>query len=360
VRTIQGPGLFISLFIGTEPEFETLDGIARWAAGLGFCAFQVPTWHRHIFDLERAAESQAYCDDFRAALDRHGLVVSELACQRQGHLMAVHPAYDRISDTFAPEPVRGDASARQRWAAGQLQTALAASRRLGLDRMATFSGSFLWPYFYPYPPPPAELVGGAFAELAARWRPILDAAEENGVDLCFELHPGEDLHDGTTFERLLDLVDGHARCCLLYDPSHFLLQHMDYVGFIDAYHPRIKAFHVKDAEFQRSARTGVYGGYAGWTERAGRFRSLGDGQVDFKAIFSRLTAYEYDGWATLEWECCFKNRRDGAREGAAFIRDHIIPVTERSFDAGLRAGWDAATVGSVLGLALPPATRSPT
>lgn len=350
MRTVKGPGLFISQFIGTEPGFETLDGIAAWAAGLGFRALQVPISHPAIFDVEQAAASQAYCDDFRGRLERHGLSLSELACQRAGHLMAVNPAYHQLAARIAPERLRADPAAWPEWAAGQLRAGIAASRRLGLDRMATFSGSFLWPYFYPYPPPPTELIDGAFAELAARWRPLLDLAEENGVDLCFELHPGEDLHDGVSFERLLDRVGGHRRCCLLYDPSHFLLQHMDYLGFIDAYHERIKAFHVKDAEFQKSARTGVYGGYSGWVERAGRFRSLGDGQVDFPAIFARLTGYDYDGWATLEWECCFKNRRDGAREGAALIKNHIIRVTDRSFDAPMREGWGPETVSAMLGI----------
>jgi sugar phosphate isomerase/epimerase len=349
VRTILGPALFIAQFIGTEPEFETLDGIARWAAGLGFKALQVPTANKAIFDVEQAASSQGYCDDIRAVLDRHGLVVAELASQRQGHLMAVHPAYDRVVAGFAPAG-EGD---RQGWAAAQLRASATAARRMGVTRCAAFSGSFLWPYFYPYPSPPAGLVEAGFAELAARWRPVLDHFEAEGVDLCFELHPGEDLHDGATFERFLDLVGGHGRCNILYDPSHFLLQHVDYLGFIDAYHPRIKMFHVKDAEFQKSARSGVYGGYQDWANRPGRFRSPGDGQIDFRGIFSRLTQHDYDGWATLEWECCFKNRRDGAREGAAFIRDHIIRVTDRPFDFASRADWSLAETEAVLGITRP-------
>ena len=350
MRTIRGPGLFIAQFVGTEPEFTTLDGIARWAAGLGFKALQVPISFPHIFDVEQAAASAAYCDDFRAALDKHGLAISELASQRQGHLVASHPAYARITEGFAPAALRGDPAGRQAWATSQLSAAATASRRLGLDRHATFSGAFLWPYFYPFPPTPPELIAAGFQELAARWRPILDYFDSQGVDLCFEIHPGEDLHDGATFERFLDLVGNHPRCNILYDPSHLLLQHMDTAGFIDLYHDRIKAFHVKDAEFNRSARTGVYGGYQDWTQRAGRFRSPGDGQVDFGAIFSKLTGYGYDGWATLEWECCFKNRRDGAQEGAEFIRRHIIKVTDQPFDATMRPPWESGAAAESLGL----------
>ena len=270
-------------------------------------------------------------------LAKYGLGISELTSQRQGQLMAVHPAYDLTTRAFCAgerPPRSGSAAAMGEH---QLRLAAAASRRLKLDRHVTFSGSLLWPYFYPYPPAPAGLVDEGFRELARRWRPVLDAFDEAGVDLCFELHPTEDLHDGVTFERFLELVDNHPRCNLLYDPSHFLLQHMDYLGFIDSTISRIKAFHVKDAEFVMSARSGVYGGYQDWRQRAGRFRSPGDGSIDFKGIFSRLTNYGFDGWATLEWECCLKNRYDGAREGAELIRRHIIAVTDAAFDAPMQA-----------------------
>ncbi len=154
-----------------------------------------------------------------------------------------------------------------------------------------------------------------------------------------------------TFERFLAKVGNHPRCNIQYDPSHFLLQHLDYLGFIDRYHARIKTFHVKDAEFIPSAASGVYAGYQGWIDRPGRFRSLGDGQIDFSGIFSRLTRYDYDGWACLEWECALKNAQDGAREGAAFVASHIIRITERSFDAAMKPAFDRARIDRLLGVA---------
>jgi sugar phosphate isomerase/epimerase len=350
MRTIRGPALFIAQFVNADARLSTLDGLCEWAADLGFKALQVPTFFPHMFDVKRAAESQAYADDFLGTLARYGLELTELTSQRQGQLMAVHPAFDVTQDAIAPVEVRGSPEARRQWAEEQLKLTATASRRLGIDRMVTFSGSLLWPYLYPYPPVPQELVSAGFAELARRWRPVLDHCESEGVDICFELHPTEDLHDGSTFERFLDLIGNHSRCKLLYDPSHFLLQHVDYIGFIDLYADYIRAFHVKDAEFVKSAKTGVYGGYNDWTGRAGRFRSPGDGQIDFKTIFSRLTGLGYDGWATLEWECCFKNKYDGAREGRQFISDHLIKVTESAFDAGMRKTLEDKTVASILGI----------
>jgi sugar phosphate isomerase/epimerase len=288
--------------------------------------------------------------DITGMLAEHGLQITELSTHLQGQLVAVHPAYDSLFDGFAPPDTRGDPAARQAWAVEQLLLAAKASERLGLTAHATFSGALACPYFYPWPQRPPGLVDEAFAELGRRWRPILDAFDTCGVDLCFEIHPGEDLHDGETFERFLDVVDHHPRAKILYDPSHLLLQQMDYLGFIDRYHARIGIFHVKDAEFRASASSGVYGGYQDWIDRPGRFRSLGDGQIDFKAIFSKFAQYDFPGWAVLEWECCLKHPEDGAREGATFIRDHIIRVTERAFDDFADSGTDSGSLRRMLGI----------
>ncbi|CAI1190227.1 Inosose dehydratase [Serratia quinivorans] len=354
MKTIQGPGLFLAQFIGPQAPFDSLDGLAAWAAGLGFKSLQIPTTSPAIFDLKRASHSQEYCDEVRALLAGHGLTISELSTHLQGQLVAVHPAYDPAFDGFAPVQVRGNSQARQAWATEQLLMAAQASQRLGLAAHVTFSGALAWPYFYPWPPHNALLLEEAFGQLAQRWRPILDAFDDVGVDLCYELHPGEDLHDGVTFERFLRQVGNHPRCHILYDPSHLHLQQMDYLGFIDVYHPRIRAFHVKDAEYRPNARSGVYGGYQPWLERPGRFRSLGDGQIDFPAIFSKLAQYDFPGWATLEWECCLKSPEAGAREGAEFIARHIIPVAERAFDDFAAVSGERKQVRQMLGMGEQP------
>jgi sugar phosphate isomerase/epimerase len=346
---MRGPGIFLAQFMGDTAPFDTLDSAARWMAEAGYEGVQIPTWDTRCIDLKMAAESQDYCDDLAGRCAEAGVAITELSTHLQGQLVAVHPAYDAAFDGFAPEAVRAKPAERQEWAVQQLLYAAKASRRLGLSAHATFSGALLWPFVYPWPQRPAGLVAEGFAELGKRWRPILDAFEEEGVDLCYELHPGEDLHDGTTFERFLDSVGGHQRANILYDPSHFVLQAMDYLQFIDFYHNRIRMFHVKDAEFNPTGRAGVYGSYSDWVDRPGRFRSLGDGQVDFGGIFSKLTQYGYAGWAVLEWECCLKHPEDGAREGAPFIAAHMIRRAERAFD-DFAGGGDPAANRRWLGL----------
>src|SRR5438270_6937966 len=351
MRTIKGPAIFLAQFAGDAASFNNLKSIAAWAAKLGYKGVQIPSWDARLFDLKRAAESKSYCEEIRGTVAACGLEITELSTHLQGQLVAVHPAYDAAFDGFAPEKMRGNPKARQAWAVEELLLAAKASANLGLTAHVSFSGALAWPYFYPWPQRPAGLIETAFDELAKRWRPILDAFDKAGVDLCFEIHPGEDLHDGVTFEMFLQRVGGHQRCNLLYDPSHFVLQQLDYLAYIDLYHERIRMFHVKDAEFNPTGRQGVYGGFQPWALRAGRFRSLGDGQVNFKAIFSKLAQYDYPGWAVLEWECCLKHPEDGAREGSKFIADHIIRVTEKAFDDFAGAGADVAANRRMLGVA---------
>tara|TARA_Y100000294_G_scaffold29176_2_gene24673 strand:- start:27358 stop:28413 length:1056 start_codon:yes stop_codon:yes gene_type:complete len=351
MKTIKGPAIFLAQFAGDDPPFNSLDSICRWVSGLGYKGVQIPSWDNRLIDLKQAAESKTYCDEVAEVVHSHGMEITELSTHLQGQLVAVHPVYDEAFDGFAVEEVRGNPKARQEWATQQLLLAAKASKNLGLTAHATFSGALAWPFLYPWPQRPAGLVETAFDELARRWKPILNAFDEAGVDVCYEIHPGEDLHDGATFEMFLDRVENHERCRMLFDPSHYVLQCLDYLHHLDLYHDLIKVFHVKDAEFNPDGRNGVYGGFQSWTERAGRFRSLGDGQVDFSAIFSKMAQYDFPGWAVLEWECCLKHPEQGATEGAPFIRDHIIRVTEKAFDDFADSGTDEAANRRLLGMA---------
>jgi len=346
---MKGPAIFLAQFAGSEAPFDSLENMAKWAADLGYVGIQVPT-DPSLFDLMVAADSQDYCDEIAGKVGEHGIQITELSTHLQGQLLAVHPAYEEMFAGFAAPEVRDNPKAWPKWATGQLVAAAKASRRLGLNAHATFSGALLWHTMYPWPQRPVGLVKAGFEELAKRWRPVLDAFAENEVACCYEIHPGEDLHDGVTFERFLEAIDSHSAASILYDPSHFMLQQLDYLQFIDLYHERIKAFHVKDAEFRPNGRSGVYGGYEGWMDRPGRFRSLGDGQIDFKQIFSKFAQYGFDGWAVLEWECALKHPEEGAREGAPFIREHMIRVTDKAFDDFAASGVDDAGNRKILGL----------
>lgn len=350
MKTIKGPGIFLAQFMSEMKPFNNLEDICKWAANLGYVSIQIPTWEKSLIDLALAAESKTYCDELKGKVNAFGLEISELSTHLQGQLVAVNPAYNDLFNAFAPQDLHNNPKARTEWAVQQVCFAAKASQHLGIKAHATFSGALLWHTFHPWPQRPPGLIEEGFTELGKRWLPILNYFDECGVDVCYEIHPGEDLFDGITYEMFLDKVNQHPRACILYDPSHFVLQQLDYVAFIDIYNEKIKAFHVKDAEFNATGKQGTFGGYQDWIHRAGRYRSPGDGQVDFKKIFSKLTEYNYEGWATMEWECCLKHPEDGAKEGAAFIKDHIIGVTDRAFDDFAGAKKDKDFNRKILGI----------
>ena len=350
MKTVKGPAIFLAQFVDQKAPFNTLDGMCKWAADLGYKGIQIPTWETFLIDLDKAAESQTYCDQLKGKVNSYGLEITELSTHLQGQLVAVHSAYDLMFDNFAPDAYKNNPKARTQWAIETVKKAAIASRRLGLNVSATFSGSLLWHTWHPWSQRPKGLVEMGFEELAKRWLPILDVYEDNGVDLCYEIHPGEDLHDGVTFERFLEATGNHKRVNILYDPSHFVLQQLDYITYIDHYHEFIKSFHVKDSEFKPNGKKGAFGGYGDWIDRAGRYRSPGDGQIDFKSIFTKLTEYGCDVWAVMEWECCIKSPEQGAREGAHFIKSHIIEATEKVFDDFAGGSTDPELLKKILNL----------
>ncbi len=350
MKTIKGPAIFLAQFLDDVEPFNNLKNICQWVASLGYKGVQIPAWDGRVIDISKAGESKGYCDDIKGIVNEAGLEITELATHLQGQLVAVHPAYDTMFDAFAPAELHGNPKARTEWAVNQVKSAASASKHMDINVMASFSGALVWPFLYPWPQRPGGLVEAGFKELARRWLPILDHCKDEGVEVCFEIHPGEDLHDGVTFERFLEETNNHSAAKILYDPSHFVLQQLDYVEYIDHYHELIRMFHVKDAEYNPTGKSGVYGGYQDWVGRPGRFRSLGDGDVDFVSIFTKLSQYGFDGWAVLEWECCIKSPEQGAEEGAPFIKDHIIRVTEKAFDDFAGGSVDDETNRKILGL----------
>lgn len=345
---IKGPGIFLAQFLRDEEPYNNLESICKWVADLGYQGVQIPSWDVRTLDLDKAAQSKAYCDDYNGMLAEIGVEPTEIAAHLQGQGLAIHPAYEIAFGPFYPEGL--DANGRTEWATEQLKKAVAASANMGTTTVPVLSGAFAWHMMYPWPQRPEGLIDEAFKELAKRWTPILDLARDNGITIAYEPHPGSDIFDGATFEMFLEHTGNHPAACLNYDPSHFLLQQLDYLEFIKLYDERITGFHVKDAEFHPTGRMGVYGGYQAWQGRPGRFRSLGDGQVDFNRVFTLLTEAGFAGWAILEWECCIKSPQQGAAEGAPFIAKHIIETTKVAFDDFAGGQTDRAKNRKILGL----------
>lgn len=183
MKTIKGPAVFLAQFVSSEAPYNSLDGLCKWASDLGYKGIQIPTWESSLIDLELASESKTYCDELKGKINSYGLKITELATHLQGQLVAVHPVYDIMFDSFAPAEVQNNPKARTEWAVNTMKKAAVASKNLGLKAHATFSGALLWHTMHPWPQRPPGLVEMGFEELAKRWLPILDHFDENGVDV---------------------------------------------------------------------------------------------------------------------------------------------------------------------------------
>ncbi|MGK7393257.1 MAG: sugar phosphate isomerase/epimerase family protein [Candidatus Cyclobacteriaceae bacterium M3_2C_046] len=348
MKTIKGPGIFLAQFLRDQEPFNNLEGITSWVASLGYKGIQIPTWDSRVIDLDKAASSKDYCDEFKETVQKKGVDVIELASYLQGQVMAMNLAYEEMFQPFYPRALNDQQ--RVEWARQQLIKTIDASANLGTRNISVLSGGLAWHMVYPWPQRPDGIIDEAFKELAKRWMPVLQYATEKDITFGYELHPGSDVFDGATFESFLEATSNNPAVGITYDPSHFLLQQLDYLAFIDIYAAKINAFHVKDAEFRPNGRMGLYGGYKDWPYRPGRFRSIGDGQVDFKAIFTLLTEKDYNGWAILEWECCVKSPQQGAREAAPFIKNQIIEATDYRFDDFAGSSTNTERNRRILGL----------
>jgi sugar phosphate isomerase/epimerase len=344
---IKGPAIFIAQFATPEPPRNNIDNFATWAAKYGYVGLQLPAWDSRFIDLDKAAGSKTWCDEYAGKLKQKGLVVTDMFAL-QGQMIAFHPAFDELFAGFHPAGLKGEALVS--WAQDQLKKCIKASVHLGCEGVPTLSGGLYWPFVYPWPQRPAGIVETAYKELARRWKPVLDFAQENGKTINFEIHPGCDIFDGATFDMFLDYSNGHPAACINYDPSHFVLQQLDLYEFIKVYGPRIKGCHVKDGEFRSSASQGVYSGMQPWGKRAGRFRTVGDGQVDFRRMFTLLTEAGFKGWAVLEWEDPVRDAEDAAKRCATIIRDNLIEVAAYAFDNFLDSGADEAANKRILGI----------
>ena len=222
MTTLKGPGIFLAQFMGDAAPFNNLQSICLWAESLGFKGVQIPTWDARCIDLQKAAESKTYCDDLRGTAAAAGVQISELSTHLQGQLVAVHPAYASMFQVFAPADVNTP-QAMCDYGSEQVRLCLKASANLGLSAMPTFSGALMWHTVYPWPQRPTGLVEAGFKELARRWRPILDYADECGVDCAFEVpgpatrrhSPSEQSCRASAFHPDLpckiDLLTGYAR-----------------------------------------------------------------------------------------------------------------------------------------------------
>lgn len=324
----------VTLFTGQWADLP-LETLAAKAAAWGYDGLELACWGDH-FDVRRAVAEDGYCDERRALLARHGLEVHAISNHLVGQ--AVCDRIDERHREIVPAHVWGDGDpegVRTR-AADEMITTAHAARRLGVPVVNGFTGSSIWHLLYSFPPVSPAMIDAGYADLARRWRPILDAFAEAGVKFALEVHPAEIAFDVASAERTLEALGHHPAFGFNYDPSHLAYQGVDYLAFLARFGDRVHHVHVKDVWWAPTPRpSGVFGGHLpfGHRDRYWDFRTPGRGRVDFEEIVRLLNRAGYRGPLSVEWEDAGMDREAGAREACAFVQRVDFAPAGQAFDA---------------------------
>ena len=330
----------ITLFTGQWADLP-LEEVARLAASWGYDGLEIACWGDHL-DVHRAAEDDRYVQDRLDLLDRHGLRVFAISNHLKGQAVCDDPI-DARHRAMLPPVVWGDGDPEgvRRRAAHEMSLTAKVARRMGVDTVVGFTGSAIWKYVAMFPPVPDGLVDAGYEDFAARWNPILDVFDGEGVRFAHEVHPSEIAYDYHSTVRALQAVGHREAFGLNWDPSHMMWQNIDPVGFIGDFADRIYHVDCKDTRLRpHNGRAGVLGSHLPWGDprRGWDFVSTGHGDVPWEDSFRALDAIGYAGPISIEWEDAGMDRLHGAAEAVRFVRSLLWDRPTTSFDAAFSAG----------------------
>ncbi|MEL0250050.1 MAG: sugar phosphate isomerase/epimerase family protein [Actinomycetota bacterium] len=310
--------------------------VCELASKWGYDGLEIACWGDH-FDIHRAVNEPGYVEERKEILDSYNLKAWALANHLVGQAVCDNPIDER-HQAILPERLWGDGEAegvRQR-AAEEMKDAARAAAKMGIPTVVGFTGSSIWHTVAMFPPVPAEMIERGYQDFADRWNPILDVFDEEGVRFAHEVHPSEIAYDYWTTKRSLEAIGHRPAFGLNFDPSHFMWQDLDPVGFLWDFQDRIYHVHLKESRKQLDGRNGRLGSHLPWADprRGWDFVSTGHGDVPWESIFRMLNFIGYEHSMSVEWEDAGMDRLTGGPEALEFVRKLTqIEPAEKAFDA---------------------------
>ncbi|MEU0966223.1 sugar phosphate isomerase/epimerase family protein [Streptomyces sp. NPDC005917] len=330
----------ITLFTGQWADLPFED-VCRLAGKWGYDGLEIACWGDH-FEVDKALADDDYIPRRRALLEKYNLRCWTLSCHLTGQAVCDHPIDERHRGIL-PARIWGDGEpegVRQR-AAQEIKDTARAAAAFGVKTVVGFTGSSIWHTVAMFPPVPPEMIERGYADFAARWNPILDVFDEVGVRFAHEVHPSEIAYDYWTTVRTLEAIGHREAFGLNFDPSHFVWQDLDPVGFLWDFKDRIYHVDCKESVKRFNGRNGRLGSHLPWADprRGWDFVSTGHGDVPWEACFRMLNSIGYDGPISVEWEDAGMDRLIGAPDALKFIRAlTAIEPSAQSFDSAFSSG----------------------
>ncbi|MCU1687697.1 MAG: sugar phosphate isomerase/epimerase [Amycolatopsis sp.] len=329
----------LTLFTGQWADLP-FEEVCRVAGEWGYEGLEIACWGDH-FEVDKALADDGYVQSKLDTLARHGLKVWAISNHLVGQAVCDHPIDER-HQAILPARIWGDGApegVRQR-AAEEIKDTARAAAKLGVSTVIGFTGSSIWHTVAMFPPVPPAMIERGYADFADRWNPILDVFDEVGVRFAHEVHPSEIAYDYWTTVRTLEAIGHRPAFGLNFDPSHFVWQDLDPVGFLWDFKDRIYHVDCKESRKQLNGRSGRLGSHLPWGDprRGWDFVSAGHGHVPWEDVFRMLNAIGYDGPISIEWEDAGMDRLLGGPEALEFIRKFNFERPDASFDAAFSSG----------------------
>ena len=298
-------GFFTAAFPG-----KTLEQAAEWGAESGFQAIEIACW-----PLEKAARRYAGVTHIDVTtLDKPKAV--EINKMLAGYGLPIS------SLGYYPNPLHPDAEHRET-VINHLKKVIEAAALLKVPVVGTFVGK-----------DQNKTVPQNFEDYAKIWPPIVKFAREHGVKIAIENCPmifsldewpgGHNLASSPAIWRKMWEIIPDDNFGLNLDPSHLVLQMIDYERVVSEFASRIFHVHAKDLHIDREGlfNHGVFSQGMGW--QVPRLPGLGD--MNWPKFFSALTAARYDYVVSIEHEDrVFEGSEELVKRGFYLARDVLKP-----------------------------------
>jgi sugar phosphate isomerase/epimerase len=257
------------------PELS-LEQILAFARDEGFACVEAMCWP--VGKAERKFAGVTQADDMNALCARYGVGLSGLG--------------------YYPNPLDPDPVVAKR-CVEHLKKVIIAAPKLGLANVNTFVGRD-W----------TRSVDDNWPRFLKTWRPLVAFAEDHGVRIGIENCPmsftldewpgGKNLATTPAIWRRMFSDIPSPNFGLNYDPSHFVLQHMDPASPLREFQDKLFHLHAKDVKIHRARlnEVGVFAPPNEWHTP----RIPGYGEMDWATFLSALMETSYRGSVCIEVE----------------------------------------------------------
>jgi sugar phosphate isomerase/epimerase len=305
----------VSVLYQDLPFKAMLDKVASFGiSAVEICSGGYPGSHHCPVDdlLESEASREAYMEAFTS----RGLILSGLSCHYEP--LSPDPAMAQESDTVFRKSVR----------LAELLGVPVVNCFAGLPggRPGDTGGNWIT---CPWPPYFLEMLDYQWNEVAIPyWQDAGKFAEDHGVKVAFEMHPGQLVYNVDTLLRLREAVGPVLGCN--FDPSHLFWNGVDPVAAIRKLGSAI--FHVHGKDVYVDPLNVMVNGcndnkpYDQISERSWTFRTIGyghDAKV-WKDIISALRMVGYDYVISIEHEDALMSFDEGLSKAVAALQEVLM------------------------------------